>query len=82
MFYNLLKRKNCFVLEFLFKKKWIYNDCFVLFRMGWNYIDKCMYEYVKKKLIVFNIGMFFWCNWYEVLFLYLIIKKMFDVISK
>lgn len=28
-------------------------------RMGWNYIDKCMYEYVKKKLIVFNIGMFF-----------------------
>lgn len=28
-------------------------------RMGWNYIDKYMYEYVQKKLIVINIGMFF-----------------------
>lgn len=59
MFYNLLKRKNCFVLEFLFKRN--EDVMIVLFgiRMGWNYIDKCMYEYVKKKLIVFNIGMFF-----------------------
>lgn len=51
-------------------------------RMGRNYTDKCMYEHAKKKPTVFNTGTLSWCNRHEASLSYLIIKKMFDAISK
>lgn len=75
MFYNLLKRKNCFVLELLFKKNEYAMIVLFGIRMGRNYTDKCMYEHAKKKPTVFNTGTLSWCNRHEASLSYLIIKK-------